>query len=368
MGARALIFTDASYLVIGAALTALVLVGLWSHGVRRRKLARFLGGRRALDRVSRADLSRYGVRRTLLLGLASAALAVAAAGPHWADAPEPVPPVKRAVLAIDISASMQAADVRPTRLAQAVDVARGLVDDLEGQEVGLVLYAGRPYPLAPPTRDLHAIRYMLSGVAPTVASAYDPGTQMSLAIDEAMALLNRVTDSTDAEPPSAAARVVPPEDMIIFVSDGDSQGPEEGLDEALERADEAGITVHAVGVGSEEATRIVMPRGTYQIGGTVTDELGAPALTRLDESTLRHLSETGAGIYARAGDVAALDAELQAPTVPPEPDPLDAPPAWAAYDIPFALGALALAFVFLESLIGLTLPRRSEAFRPREAT
>ncbi|MGD8602238.1 MAG: hypothetical protein PVF19_12865, partial [Gemmatimonadota bacterium] len=99
-----------------------------------------------------------------------------------------------------------------------------------------------------------------------------------------------------------------------------------------------------------------------------TDELGAPALTRLDESTLRHLSETGAGIYARAGDVAALDAELRAPTVPPEPDPLDAPPAWAAYDIPFALGALALAFVFLESLIGLTLPRRSEAFRPREAT
>lgn len=364
MGAPALIFTDTSFLLIGAALTALVLVGLWSHGVRRRKLARFLGGRRALDRVSRADLSRFGVRRTLLLGLASAALAVAAADPHWADAPEPVPPVKRAVIALDISASMQAADVQPTRLARAVDVANRLVDDLEGQEVGLLLYAGRPYPLAPPTFDHHAIRYMLSGVTPTVASAYDPGTQMSLAIDEAMALLSRFTDSTDAEGPP----LPPPEDMIVFVSDGDSEEPDGALDEALERAAEAGVTVHAVGVGTDEATRIVMPRGTYQIGGTVTDERGTPALTRLDESTLRHLTDDGDGIYAPAGDLAVLDAELQSPTLPPDPDPLDAPPAWAAYDLPFLLGVLALALVFLESLIGVTLPGRSRAFKPREAT
>jgi Ca-activated chloride channel family protein len=245
-------------------------------------------------------------------------------------------------------------------------VARRLGDDLEGQEVGLVLYAGRPYPLAPPTRDLNAIRYMLSGVTPTVASAYDPGTQTSLAIDEAMALLARArfTDSTSVQVPPPP----PPVDMIIVVSDGDSEEPDGGLAEALERADEAGITVHAVGVGTDEATRIVMPRGTYQIGGTVTDERGVPALTQLDEATLRRLTEPGNGIYARAGDLAALDGDLQAPTVAPDPNPLDAPPAWAAYDLPFMLGALALALVLLESLIGLTLPGRSRALRPREAT
>lgn len=365
MGARALIFTDRSFLVIGAALTGLVLVGLWSHGARRRKLAGFLGGRRALDRVSRADLSRYGIRRTLLLGLACAALAIAAAGPHWSETPEPVPPVKRAILALDVSASMQAQDVQPTRLARAVEVARRLVDDLEGHEVGLVLYAGRPYPLAPPTRDLAAIRYMLSGVTPTVATAYDPGTQMSLAIDEAMALLSREADSGAATVPPGP----PPEDMIVFLSDGDAPEPDEALDDALARAADAAVTIHAVGVGTEESTRIVMPRGTYQIGGTVTDANGVPALTRLDEPTLRRLVSAESGTYVRADDVSRLDEELRRPTVPPDPDPTDAPPAWAAYDLPFLLGSLALAFVFLESLIGVTLPgRRPAPFRPREAT
>lgn len=365
MGARALIFSDPSFLLIGAALTALVLVGLWSHGARRRKLAGFLGGRRALDRVSRADLSRYGIRRVLLLGLSCAALTVAAADPHWSEAPEPVPPVKRAILALDVSASMQAQDVEPTRLGRAVDVARRLVDDLEGHEVGLVLYAGRPYPLAPPTRDLDAIRYMLSGVTPTVATAYDPGTLMSLAIDESMALLARETDSTRV----GASGAPPPEDMIVFLSDGDAAQPDEALDEALARAAEADVTVHAVGVGTEQATRIVMPRGTYQIGGTVTDANGVPALTSLDESTLRHLASAAGGIYAPAGDLSRLEEELGRPTVPPEPTATDAPPAWAAYDLPFLLGSLALVLVFLESLIGVTLPRRRRpaAVQAREA-
>jgi len=364
VGVGALTFTDTSLLLIGATLTGLILVGLWSHGVRRRKLARFLGGRRALDRVSRADLSRFGMRRTLLLGLAGIALAGAAADPHWTEGPSPLAPVKRAILAIDVSASMQATDEEPTRLARATEAAHDLLDDLEGHEVGLVLYAGQSYPLAPPTYDLNAIRFLLDGVAPTMASSYDPGTLMSNAIDEAMALLapDSVVDAEPAPPP--------PEEMILFVSDGDAEGPDAALEDALARAAEAGITVHAVGVGGERGSGMVLPRGTYQLGGPVVDARGAPGVTRLDESTLRELAGAGGGRYAHAdnqGDLASLDAVLQAPTVPPDPDPADAPPAWAAYDLPFILGSIALACVFLESLIGLALPRL-RSVRTREAT
>lgn len=369
MGVGALIFTDSSLLVIGGALTALILVGLWSHAARRRRLARFLGGRRALDRVSRADLSRFGVRRVLLLGVAGLALAGAAADPHWSEgAPEPPAPVKRAILAVDVSASMQADDVEPTRLARATEIAHRLVDDLEGHEVGLVLFAGRPYALAPPTYDLDAIRFMLRGVTPTIASSYDPGTRMSLAIDEAMTLLEGAIDSVrmgELPPP-------PPEELIVFISDGDAEAVDEELDDALERAREAGIAIHAVGVGTEDGAGMTMPRGTYQMGGTVTDASGAPGRARLDESALRSLTSEGGGLYAHAessGALAALDADLRAPTVPPDPAPTDAPPAWAAYDLPFVLGSLALALVFLESLIGVTLPRVSpRRARPREAT
>ncbi len=357
-----MIFTDASLLVLGAVLTALVLVGLWSHGARRRRLAHFLGGRRALDRVSRADLSRFGMRRTLLLGLGGLALAAAAADPHWDQAPEPIAPLKRVVLALDVSASMQATDSEPTRLARANDVALRLLDDLEGHQVGLLLYAGQPYPLAPPTLDLDALRFLLGGVAPTMASSYDPGTRMSLAIDEAMTLLARDT--------AAAQAVPPPEQLIVFISDGDSEAPDEGLDDALVRAGESDIAVHAVGVGGSEGSGMVLPRGTYQLGGPVTDARGAAGVTRIDEAALRRLASEGGGLYAHAeeqADMSDLRAELRTPPQAPDPDPTDAPPAWAAYDLRFLLGALGLACVLLESLIGLTLPRLVPV-RAREAT
>jgi len=366
MGARPLIFTDPSLLVIGAALTALVLVGLWSHGARRRRLAGFLGGRRALDRLARSDLSRFGVRRTLLLGLAGLALAGAAADPHWTEQPEPVAPVKRVVLAIDVSASMQAADADPTRLARAADLARRLVDDLEGQEVGLLVYAGRSYPLAPPTRDLNAIRFLLSGVAPTIASSYDPGTLMSLAIDEAMTLLARGADSASVEEPTPP----PPEQTVIFVSDGDSADPDEALSEAIGRAREAGVAVSAIGVGTARGAGMIMPRGTYQMGGAVLDENGAPALSRLNESALQRIASEGGGRYVNAENVAdldAFDADLRAPTVAAAPDPDTAAPAWTRYDVPFLLGVLALIFIFVESLFDVTMPRL-RSFRAREAT
>jgi Ca-activated chloride channel family protein len=364
MGVGALIFTDRSLLVIGAVLTALVLVGLWSHGARRRRLAHFLGGARALDRVSRSDLRRFGLRRSLLLGVAGLALAGAAADPHWEDAPDAVLPIKRAIIAIDVSASMQAADAEPTRLARAVDVARRLVDDMEGHEVGLLLYAGRSYPLAPPTRDLNAIRFLLGGVAPTIASSYDPGTLISVAIAESLALLAWESDSTVVAEPAPR-----PEQMIIFVSDGDSEEPAEAYDDALGLAQEAGVQIHAVGIGTADGGGMVMPRGTYQMGGPILDANGAPGRSRLNDGVLRRLASEG-GRYAYAeseDDMQVVDAELSAPTVAPQPDVPDAPPPWAAYDLPFLLGAVALAFVFLESLFDVTLPRL-RSMRTREAT
>ncbi|MEQ1857796.1 MAG: hypothetical protein ABL963_15180, partial [Longimicrobiales bacterium] len=78
-----MIWADASLLWLGTALTALVLLGVWSHGRRRRRLAEYLGGRRALARVARADLSGFRVGRSLLLGVAGVCLTVAAAEPTW---------------------------------------------------------------------------------------------------------------------------------------------------------------------------------------------------------------------------------------------------------------------------------------------
>ena len=150
-------FIDPASLQIGLALTALILMGLWSPRGRRRRLAEFLGGPRAVERVSRSNLYRLRLERVLLLGGAGLAIAMASAEPRWIMAPDQEPPTKNVIIALDVSASMQATDVSPTRLARGVEVASDLVAALEAHRVGLLLFAGTGYPLAPPTYDHDAI-------------------------------------------------------------------------------------------------------------------------------------------------------------------------------------------------------------------
>jgi Ca-activated chloride channel family protein len=344
-------FADLSLLWLGGALTALALVGVWSHGRRRRKLAEFLGGSRALVRVSRADLSGLRLGRAALLGLAGICLAVAAAGPVWIEPParEP-PPLDALVLAIDVSASMQATDVEPTRLARAIEAARAVVAAAEGQEVGLVVFAGTTYPIAPPTLDHEALGFMLEGISPTMASAYDPGTLVSLAIGESVALLEAWQDST-----SGRGRR-----RVLVISDGDDGENDRAVVAALDSARAAGVEVHAIGVGTERGAGMSLPAGTYQLGGPVTTASGGRAVSRLRESTLRDLANRGGGRYAHVdadADVRAMHAAISAPTTPAQAPGDDVRPAWTRYDLPFVLGLVALALLALESLLDASLPR-----------
>jgi hypothetical protein len=391
-----LTWVDSSFLQIGGALTALVLVGLWSHMRRRRLLAAYLGGRAAMRRFSRSDLRRFGLRRTLLLSLGGAALTVAAAEPRWTPEtlPEPEPVVKRVILAIDVSASMQAEDAAPTRLGAASEVARQVLDSLAGHEVGLVLFAGKAYPLAPPTRDHEAIRFLLGGVTPRIASAQDPGTLLSVAIRESAALLDR-TFTTPSDPvretggaassPSALAAAGatvgsaaatsaasataspdaspggrPGQRVVVLIGDGDIGEREDDVRAALADARASGVEVHAIAVGTAAGAGMIMPPGTYQLGGRVVDANGRPGVSRLRDGLLREIAQSGGGRYAHAAvpeEVASL--QLALADVGPAPEAVVdlSAPAWARYDVPFVLGSVALALVVLESLLGMSLPK-----------
>lgn len=387
-------WVDSSFLGIGAALTALVLVGLWSHARRRRLLAHFLGGRTAMRRFARSDLQRFGLRRAALLAVAGAALTVAMAEPRWENAPlPPPPPVKRVMLAVDVSASMQAEDASPTtRLGAAAEAARQVLDSLAGHEVGLLLYAGTAYPLAPPTLDHDAIRFLLSGVTPRVASAQDPGTLLSVAIRESVAMLDRsFTSPTDpvqdadaatgagdapgidggpaggstaagasAAPAGTAPDTAPPpgERIVVLIGDGDVGERDDSVRAAAAEATAAGVSLHAIAVGTTAGAGMVMPAGTYQLGGRVVDASGRPGATRLREDLLREVAATGGGRYAHVEVPAEVSAvQMALADLGPEPEPVTDAPAWASYDVPFVLGALALALVVLDSLLGISLPR-----------
>ena len=365
MGAGPVTFLDPWFLQVGVGLTALLLVGLWSHAGRRRQLADFIGGRRAVHRLSRSDLYRLRVERALLLGIGGLALAAAAAEPHWSGSPD-LPPVNRVILGIDVSVSMQAADVTPTRLARAVEVAGELLEALEDHRVGLILFAGTGYSIAPPTRDHQALRFLLEGVTPTMASAYDPGSLLSAGIEEAVSLLERqvplaVETSGSLVGTDTVAQEREGERFIVLLTDGEARETDEDVSRAVELALEAGIEIHTIGVGTEQGAGMIIPTSAYQFGGPVLDVTGGASTSRLQEPPLRDLAAAGGGRYANArsgAQLRALMGELEASGLSPEQNADDETPGWARYDLPFLLGLGALVLILIESLLDMTLPER----------
>ncbi len=364
MGACSMTFQDPSFLHLGVGLTALIMVGLWSHAGRRRRLAEFLGGQRAVDRLSRSNLYRLRIERALFLGLGGLALAIAAAEPRWLEFPEPGLPVKQVILAIDVSASMQAADVSPTRLARSVGVAGELVDALEDHRVGLLLFAGTGYPLAPPTHDHEALRFLLGGITPTIASSLDPGTLLSVGIEEGVELLERPTAvavRTEGRAIGAdlSGQELVGEKLIVLIGDGETGENDDGVSRAIEVAREAGIGIHTVGVGTTSGAGMIMPSGTYQLGGPVLDATGTRGMSQLREPLLREVAAAGGGQYVNASsetELRALRVDLEDPSLIPDLSPGDGVPIWARYDLSFLLGLGALLLILAEGMLDVTLP------------
>lgn len=341
-----MIFTNPFYLQIGIGLCALAALGLWSHTRRRRKLANFLGGPRAAARLSGTSLYRFRLERALLLGGAAFALAVAAAEPRFPDRSAPIPPqppAARVLFVLDVSVSMQARDETPTRLGRATAVVEELLPALEDEQVGLLLFAGKPYPLAPPTHDHRALRYLLDGVVPTIASAWDPGSLPSAAIEDAVRNL--------AQGDSAAAR------SIILISDGEAGEASRSLTRATEAAANAEIVVHTIGVGSERGIGMSLPSGAYQLGGPVLTDAGDPATTRFRRAALEQIAATGGGRYAHASDAAAL-ATLRLSFARPPPPTIELQPQnlLERYDLTTLFAAAALVLLLTESLLDIRLP------------
>lgn len=345
-------FSNPDLLWFGAGILILLMTGLWSHAGRRRRLGELLGGPRAARRVADSNLYRFPRDRVLLLGLAALALTLAAGEP-FSPAPPPVPPrpPRSVVLAIDISGSMQATDLRPNRLAHAVRVAHDVIATVPRDRVGLLLFAGTGYLLAPPTRDHAALAYLLRGVTPGTASVYDPGSRLSAGVAAAVAALE--------DTPATAER------SIVLIGDGESGEPERALRAAVQAAVDQGIRVHTVGVGTARGGGMVMPDGNFRRGGPVFAAGGAPAVSRLREATLARVAEWGTGRYARSDDPAGvfrLHDALQGSLQRTEPESRAVAP-WRALDLGAWLALAGLVCLVLEGLLGVRLPRILFALR-----
>jgi Ca-activated chloride channel homolog len=272
--------TFARPLMLVALLVVPVLVALWILNERRRHegAARFASAGlipNLVDRVpGRLRLVPLGL---LLLGLT--ALIVGAAKPHS----RLTVPRKEAtvVLAMDVSRSMEATDVRPSRLAAAVSAADRFVHEIPGTySVGLVAFGSRAYVAVPPTRDRSVIEQGLAGLRT------GEGTALGDAILLSAQLGQRQREADGVVPPTS----------VLVISDGARDGGRTKPEVAAARAKAMHVPVSSVLIGTKNGVV------TAHLVGGYKEQIRVPP----SPGTLQLIARRTDGTFYRAADPKAL--------------------------------------------------------------
>lgn len=280
---------DAPILV---ALSPLVGGAVWfaAAWARRARLRRAAAWSEATARLARAT-GRLGPPA---VGLAAALGALALAGPRWGE--ERIVTETRGlnlVLAVDISRSMLAEDAAPSRMGRALREARRLVQDLDGDRLGLAAFAGTSYILSPLSIDGSALALYLDALDPDIAS--EGGTALGPALAQGIELLRAS--------PEIADRV-----LVIF-TDGEAHDSLERALQQARRVVDLGIHLILVAQGGKEPVRIPLRDERGALAGWQQDGDGNPV------ETMRRDDVLGAIADAAEGTIVAADLPDQAGAV-----------------------------------------------------
>jgi Ca-activated chloride channel family protein len=271
---------DAPLLLLLAPALALALgFAAWLGRRRRIRLARRWSP--ALGRLARSR----GTWAPLVIALVGLLAMVSLAGPRWGRTE--VRTETRAlslVFAVDISRSMLAEDASPNRLQRAVREARRLIQDLEGDRLGLIAFAGRSYILAPLTVDGGAIRMHLDALDPDLAS--EGGSNLSSVLTQGAQLLGASTDAADR--------------VLVVFTDGEAHDTLADIVHAAEALKESGVRLIMVAEGRASPTRIPIRDSTGTLLEYKRDEEGTVVQTQRRDDVLRAIVDGAEGTLVPA--------------------------------------------------------------------
>jgi Ca-activated chloride channel family protein len=191
------------------------------------------------------------------------------------------------IVVLDLSPSMAAADVSPSRVGRARYVISDLLDAAHDARVALVVFAGDAHTVVPLTTDVATIRSLLPPLAPTIMP--ESGDQLAPALDEAGRLMQMV-----------ATRHT----QVVVLTDGVGD-PAESM-QAAKRLSREGATVNVIGVGTAGGAPETGDRG-----GFVHDAEGRSVLSRLPVDQLQHIAAAGGGHYVPVSEAGTLIGRLQ---------------------------------------------------------
>lgn len=185
------------------------------------------------------------------------------------------------IIALDVSNSMRAEDIQPNRLERAKQAISRLVDNLDRDRIGLVVFAGDAYTQIPITTDYVSAKMFLSSIGPDMVPKQ--GTAIGAAIDLG------VKSFSPGEGKSKA---------MVIITDGENH--EDDPVASAEAAAKAGVVIHTIGIGSTDGVPIPINSGARR--DYLKDPEGNTVISRLDEDILKKIAVAAGGSYVRASN------------------------------------------------------------------
>jgi Ca-activated chloride channel homolog len=256
----------------------LMLVLLFAWMLRWKKtVIRRMGDEHLVKQLIRDYSPRRFNAKFILLSFGFALGVVAAMNPRTPGAPDERQ--RKGIdiaIALDVSKSMLATDLQPSRMERAKQFINKLITSMPDNRIALVLFAGKSYLQMPLTVDHGAAKMYVSSASPDAVP--QQGTLISDALKMSAGVFNNADNRFKA---------------VVLISDGETH--EEAAVETAKDLSKLGVMINAIGIGSEEGATIFDPA----TGMAKKDETGKTVISKLNEETLRQIASNSHGVYVR---------------------------------------------------------------------
>jgi len=288
------LFANPRYFLYLPVLLAAALLVIWLGNLRKQSLIRVLFGKTAYGKLTE-DLRVVPLWRNGLFLSGIVFLFIALAGPQWGrEIVQQEALFAQTVIAVDVSASMRAQDLKPNRLENAKQMLQMLINHLRDERIGIVAFTSEAFIQCPITTDIDALDYFVSILRTDMLPAV--GTSIAAPVQTAAQMLAKY----------------PGQKALILLTDGEDHAAEQ-LVTARKIAQENNIRIIAIGIGTPEGALI--PDRIDNDGNVLDykkDRTGKTVLSKLDEKTLVELAKDTGGAYIAYTSPAKVARQVEA--------------------------------------------------------
>jgi len=274
-------FGHIEYLYLLIIIPVLTLLFMILFGMRKKALKRF-GNLQVIEQLMPALSLARPVIKFMLILLALTSLIFGIARPQFGSK---LREIKREgveiIIALDVSNSMMAEDIKPNRLERAKQAIAKMVDRLVNDKIGLIVFAGDAYIQIPITTDYVSAKLFLNTISTDIVPKQ--GTAIGSAIELGMKSFTQQEETSKA---------------LIIITDGENH--EDDAMEVARTAVEKGVRVHTIGIGLPKGAPIPVYNGGQK--NYLRDNSGETVISKLDEDMLRKIAVAGEGVYIRSTD------------------------------------------------------------------